>query len=325
VKLIISLILIALCFILAGRDPAIFADGDNYAEYVELVQAEIDVHAEPSFYFVVELVGELGLYGVFFVYLMLGFFLKGMYFLLKMPVGFHLILIYLTNYFVIHDLVQIRVGAALGLALWAVYYFGERNIRIASLLMLASFLLHFSVAILAVFTFFIYAVDNGKIKGLNVVRFGYALFLVSCLLLVLTFLLEFSFLDILLYFSDRNEFLPKRYVENYLQLGESIGFLKIIYSFALAFVALYALHRDLLLKFVARHAALSLIGASLLLIAFKDIPVIGARLADTLLFFAPFMLFGLHATKPVLGRVVFFSMLTIQVVNLAFISTVIRL
>jgi len=76
---------------------------------------------------------------------------------------------------------------------------------------------------------------------------------------------------------------------------------------------------------VARHAALSLIGASLLLIAFKDIPVIGARLADTLLFFAPFMLFGLHATKPVLGRVVFFSMLTIQVVNLAFISTVIRL
>lgn len=324
-KIIIFLSLIALCFILAGRDPSIFADGDNYAEYVELVQAGIDVHAEPSFHLIARLVGALGLYGVFFIYLIMGFFLKGIYFLLKMPANFHIILIYLTNYFVIHDLVQIRVGAALGLALWSVHYFGERKIWIASLLMLTSFFLHFSIAILAVFTFLIYAVDNGKIRGMSLVRLGYALLLVSFVLFVGFFLLEFSFLAILLNLLDHYELLPKRYVENYFELGEFIGLFKIIYSFILGSIAIYSLHRGLLLTFIARHAALSLIGACLFLIAFRHIPVVGARIADTLLFFAPLMLFGLYTTKPVLGRVVFFSMLTIQVVNLVFISTVIRL
>jgi hypothetical protein len=144
-------------------------------------------------------------------------------------------------------------------------------------------------------------------------------------LFVCVFLLEFSFLGILLNLLDQYELLPKRYVDNYLDLGEYIGVLKIVYGFALAFVALYAINYGLLETFVARHASLSLIAAALFLIAFRDLPVIGARVADTLLFFAPLMLFGLYATKPILGRVVFYSMLTIQVVNLAFISTVIQL
>lgn len=73
------------------------------------------------------------------MYLALGFFLKCLYFFLKMPGRFYLSLIYLTSYFVVHDLVQIRVGAALGLALWAVHYLGARNTLIASVLWRASF------------------------------------------------------------------------------------------------------------------------------------------------------------------------------------------
>lgn len=324
-KFIVLLGLIALCFVLAGRDPALFADGENYAEYVELVLSGVDVHAEPSFHLIVEQIGELGLYGVFLIYLVFGFFLKGVYFLFKMPGNFHLILIYLTSYFVIHDMVQIRVGAALGLALWAVHHLGERNIFIALALLIASFFIHFSVAILAIFSIFIYAVDSGKIKGLTVVWLGYALLLMSCVLLVLVFLFNFSFLDILANLLDQYDILPKRYVDNYLELDDLIGVSKIAYIFVLAFIALYALRQGLLLTFVARHAALSLIFASLILIAFRNIPVIGARIADTFIFFAPLMLFGLYFTKPIFGRVVFFSMLTVQVVNLAFFSTVIRL
>lgn len=324
-KFVVLLGLFALCFVLASRDPALFADGDNYAEYVELVLAGVDVHAEPSFHLIVNMIGELGLYGVFLLYLVLGFFLKSSYFLLKMPRGFHLILIYLTSYFVLHDLVQIRVGSALGLALWAVHFLGERKLIIAALLLSASFLLHFSVAIVAIFSIFIYAVDNGKIKGLNMVRLGYASLLASYVLCALVFLLNVSFLEIASNLMDHYELLPKRYVDNYLDLDELIGISKIVYVFALASVALYSLHKGLLLTFVARHAALSLIVASLILIAFRNMPVIGARVADTFIFFAPLMLFGLYATKPIFGRVVFCSMLTIQVVNLAFFSTVIRL
>lgn len=324
-KFVVLLGLIALCFVLAHRDPALFADGENYAEYVELVLSGVDVHAEPSFHLIVEQIGELGLYSVFLIYLVFGFFLKSTYFLFMMPGNFHLILLYLTSYFVMHDLVQIRVGAALGLALWAVHHLGEKNFFISLALFIASFFLHYSVAILAVFSIFIYAVDSGKIKFLNVLWIGYALLLISCVLVVLVFLFNLSFLDILTNLLDHYDILPKRYVDNYLKLDELIGISKIVYAFVLAVIALYALHQNLLLTFVARHAALSLIFSSLILIAFRNIPVIGARIADTFIFFAPLMLFGLCFTKPIFGRVVFFSMLAIQVVNLAFFSTVIIL
>ena len=79
-KFVVLLGLFALCFVLASRDPVLFADGDNYVEYVELVLAGVDVHAEPSFHLIVNLIGELGIYGVFFLYLVLGFFLKSSYF-----------------------------------------------------------------------------------------------------------------------------------------------------------------------------------------------------------------------------------------------------
>jgi hypothetical protein len=326
-KPVVFLSLIALCFALASRDPALFADGENYAEYMDLVLAGADVNAEPSFQWIVAMVDALGLSlgGVFFVYLAFGFFLKCLYFFLKMPGHFYLSLIYFTSYFVIHDLVQIRVGAALGLALWAVHHLGERNIRIASLLWLASFFLHFSVAILAALSFFIYAVDNGKIRGLSVARLGYMLLLVNGVLFVWVFLLGSPFSEILRNLSDQYAILPGRYVDNYLEPGDFVGPSKIAYAFTLGLVALYALHRGILLTFVARHAALCLVVAPVVLVAFRDMPVIGARVADMLLFFSPLMVFGLYATRREWGRVVFLAMLTVQVVNLAFFSTVILL
>lgn len=304
---------------MANRNPALFSDGENYVEYLEQVLAGEFVNAEPSFQFITDLVGEFGISGVFFVYLVLGFLLKGMYFLLRMPGHSHLFLIYLTSYFVIHDLVQIRVGAALGLALWAVHHLGERNILIATLLWLSSFMLHYSVIPLAILSFLIFAVENRKIQFLSIVRIGYVLFIISSIF----FLMDYSFIDILSNLLNHNKIIPERYVNNYLEAGEFIGVLKIFYAFALAVIAIYALHQGLLLTFVARHAAFCLIVAYFVLIIFRDMPVIGARMADTLLFFSPLMVYGLFVRRPKLSRIVFFSMLIIQVVNLTFFSTVI--
>lgn len=48
-KLVVLLSLIVMCFALASRDPALFADGENYTEYMDIVLAGADVRAEPSF------------------------------------------------------------------------------------------------------------------------------------------------------------------------------------------------------------------------------------------------------------------------------------
>jgi hypothetical protein len=62
-----------------------------------------------------------------------------------------------------------------------------------------------------------------------------------------------------------------------------------------------------------------------MLIAFRGMSVIGSRVADTLLFLSPLIVFGLCATLPEWGRVAFLSMLTVQIVNIDFISTLILL
>lgn len=58
-KLVILLSLIATCFALASRDPALFADSENYAEYMDLVPACADVNAEPFFQWIVAMVDAL--------------------------------------------------------------------------------------------------------------------------------------------------------------------------------------------------------------------------------------------------------------------------
>lgn len=326
-KSVVLLSLFALCLVLANRDPALFADGENYAEYVDLVLAGADVNAEPSFRWIVDLVDAfgMGLSGVFFVYLTLGFFLKCLYFFRAMPGYGFVSLIYFTSYFVLHDLVQIRVGAALGLALWAVHHLGERKLWLASLLWFAAFLLHYSAGVLALLSFFIYAVDSGKIRGLRVTQLGHVTPLVSCVLFVWVFLLGSPFSEMFRNLLDQYALLPERYVENYLEPGDVIGSAKIAYALVLAAVAAYALHRQLLPTFLARYAALCVIFASAVVLAFRDMPVIGARLADMLLFFSPLMVAGLYYTRPSWGRTLFLSMLSAQVINLAFFSTVIFL
>lgn len=326
-KPIVYLILLVLCLALANRDPALFADGENYAEYVDLVLAGADVNAEPSFRWIVGLVDTLGLGlgGIFFVYLILGYFLKGLYFFVKMPGLGWVSLIYFSSYFVLHDLVQIRVGAALGLGLWAVHYLGERRHALAAVLWFAAFLLHYSAAVLAVLSFFIYAVDSGKVRGLGTVQLSHAMLLMTALLFVWVFLLGSPFSEILRVLLDRYALLPKRYVENYLEPGDVIGLGKMAYVLVLAAVAAYALHRQLLGNFLARHAALCMIAASAVVLAFTDMPVIGARVADMLLFFSPLMVAGLYLSQPAWGQILLFSMVSIQIINLAFFSMVIFL
>ncbi len=317
--------LFSVCLILASRDTGMFADAENYAEYFNAVGLGHEVNAEPSFVFIADFVNsaDLDVRGLFFIYLLLGLFLKGSFFILKMPEHLHISLLYFTGYFVVHDLVQIRIGAALGVALWAVFLLGERKLWASLLLWFVAFTLHFSTLLLALLSLFLYVIENNR-GGISLVRYiALANMIVAITLFFGVYLGNLSFISLLTTLLSDATLIPQRYIENYIDSGEVIGFEKIIYSFTLGITALYALNKGMLVSFMARHAAISITFAVLILVAFKDMPVIGSRFADTLLFFAPLMVFDLYKKNRMLGQILFLWMLFVQVVNLIFFSTVI--
>ena len=323
--LLLFLALFSACLILANRDTGMFADAENYSEYFSAVVSGHEVNAEPSFVFIANLVdsAHLDVRGLFFVYLLLGLFLKGSFFLLKMPKHLHISLIYFTGYFVVHDLVQIRIGAALGVALWAVFLLGERKLWASVFLWVIAFALHFSTLLLAIISIFLYFVEINRAGLLIVRRIAFVNMVIVITLLLGVVLLNVSLVSLFASFLGDLTLIPKRYLENYLDSSEVVGFQKIIYSFTLAIVAVYALNRRMLASFVARHAAVCLTFSALILIAFNDMPVIGARLADVLMFFAPLMVFGIYREKRVFGIVLLSWMLFVQLINLFFFSKVI--
>lgn len=324
-KSLLFLVLFAACLILANRDTGMFADAENYSEYFNAIVSGYNVNAEPSFIFIANLINSVNLdvRGLFFVYLLLGVFLKGSYFILKMPRHLHIALLYFTNYFIVHDLVQIRIGAALGVALWAVYLLGERKILASLLLWIVAFSLHFSTLLLAIISLLLYIIESNKRKLLIFSWVSLSIISMTTILLLGFFLGGISFNSLFASLFSEISLIPQRYVENYIESEDVIGFSKIIYSFILSTVAFYALNKRMLVSFVARHAAVSLTFASFILVSFKNMPVIGSRLADTLLFFAPLMVFGIYKKNKILGISVYLWMLLVQTVNLFFFSKVI--
>lgn len=324
-KAILFVALFAICLIVANRDIGMFADAENYSEYFYSAASGSTINAEPSFILIAKFVDFFGLElsALFLIYALLGVFLKGAFFILKMPDHLHISLLYFTGYFVTHDLVQIRIGAALGLALWAVFLLGEKKLWLSALLWVFAFTLHFSTLLLACVSIILYFAEDTGSTLFNVGRIAFVNLVLATLLLLASIIFDSSFSSLIASAFSEMEFIPTRYTENYFVSDEVIGFSKIFYSFSLAFVALYALRRGMIVGFAYQHAAVSLTFAALLLIAMKDLPVIGSRLADIFLFFAPLMVMGIYKKNRVLGRFIFLSILAAQLINLIFFSILI--
>ncbi|QWD25387.1 hypothetical protein G6686_01695 [Polynucleobacter paneuropaeus] len=323
----ISLLLLGFCFLLANRDITMFYDAENYADYYHAVIIGNPVNAESSFIFISQVVDflGLGLSGLFFAYAFFGFFLKIAFYVFKLPKYIHLILLYLSSYFVVHDLVQIRIGAALGISLWAIYFIGKNNILRATTLFIIAVGIHLSALILCFFSIFFFLIN--KIKERNKIFYSLSLiiFLLSIIILLSNVLFGFSLKSLIVSVSDYTDWIPLRYKENYFDSDVKIGFGKVLYSLALGVIALIYLKHRYCQNFLSTYSAVSVVFAFLILVTMADFPVIGARIADTFLFLSPLMVYGVYLINKISGRILFFSMLTIQLINILYFSTVIKL
>ena len=148
---IIFYILIGVCMIfIAGlRAFGSTPDTESYElMYYGKVPALLAKATEPTFTAIASILNSmsLGVNSLFFAYAIisvpihLGAFWK----LSKMPLL--TLTIYVSYYYMMHEMVQIRAGVAAGLFLWAIYYYVEKRKGLALLFILLGTTFHYSAA-----------------------------------------------------------------------------------------------------------------------------------------------------------------------------------
>ena len=142
-------------------------------------------------------------HSIFLLYATLGVSLKFIAFRKLSPIIFLPILFYLSNYYLLHDLTQIRAGVASGFFIISIYYF-DKDKRIALLLILCALFFHYSSAALLPLLF----LNNKDIKSI------YKYFWAS--LIPLGYIIYFLHINLL-------TFIPIPYLANKIEAYQSLA------------------------------------------------------------------------------------------------------
>lgn len=306
-KLIFILTLLIITFMIGGRDPNMFIDGKTYDDYFNNLE---EAHVEESFKYISFLMSLMGfgINGVLTIYAFLGFFIKIYFYKYKVDKSYVLILLYITSYFFIHDLVQIRVGAALGVSLYAIYLQNKNQIVKSIILFFIAFLLHYSIILLAITSVIFY-----YIKNLNLIIKITSIFFYVSIILFLTILLNSDVLIVIIenIINALAEFNHK--INYYNNIENKVTNFRIFFTFILAALSFYYLKYRVEKNYLIDFASFITIFSFMLTVVFKDYSVIASRLADIFLFFYPFVIIGYYKINILFGRFIFMCLFILQI------------
>lgn len=146
---------IILIFVATFRGPGVDCDYEAYVKYYN--EVDVDATLEPTFFIISLIVRRFCFDNVvflFFIYAVLGIYLKFRGIKELTDLGILSIMVYLSCYYVLHDLTQIRAGVASGLLLLCIKPLYERKLGKFLLLSIIAVLFHYS-AIVVLFLWFI--------------------------------------------------------------------------------------------------------------------------------------------------------------------------
>ena len=103
---------------------------------------------EPSFVFICSVLNSLslGVNALFFTYAIISISIHLPFFFKFSKIPFVTLTIYISYYYMMHDMVQIRAGVAAGFFLWAIYFYVEQKNKYALAAILLGVLFHYSAA-----------------------------------------------------------------------------------------------------------------------------------------------------------------------------------
>lgn len=163
-----ALVFICLVIIAGFRGSGVARDYQNYVDFFYSIRAGETVSelTEPSYFYIVELVTLFSdsYLPVFVIYALLGVFFKLLAFerILGIKAAFLAVIIYMSNFYILHEMTQIRIGLASGFFLLAIPYIVKRNFFKYLILILIGTFFHVSILI----TIPLYFIESKKIKPL---------------------------------------------------------------------------------------------------------------------------------------------------------------
>jgi hypothetical protein len=168
--------IIASSFIVVASFRPSFLDYQVYVDYFYSID---DIFIEPSFYFLVKIFRffNLGYIFLFIFFAVLGVLLKLIAIKISSKYIYYSLLIYLSYYFILHELVQIRVGVACGFFLLALHCLQSENKKHFLFYSFLAILFHYSAIIILPLIFL--SSDVNKKVYLYIIPFSYLLWYIN--------------------------------------------------------------------------------------------------------------------------------------------------
>ena len=148
-KIIYALLGVAMVMIAGLREVGSTPDTEAYEEMYYAKDGNLTLLlTEPSFHLISSITHalSLGVNGLFFAYAIISIpiHLSAFWRISRIPLL--TLTIYISYYYMMHDMVQIRAGVASGLFLWAIYFYAERKKFYTLLFILFGIYFHYSAA-----------------------------------------------------------------------------------------------------------------------------------------------------------------------------------
>lgn len=155
-RIIFPLLIATICFVAIFRIGDSLPDYATYIDYIDSVTRGYEVFIESSFVWVVrtfytDIFKE---YGVFAFYAIVSIFIKMISIRKMSSLVVLAIVVYLSNIYIVQDLIQIRAGVASALFLFSVYYYVSNKTKVAIFLNVLAIIFHISAIIGLIIFFF---------------------------------------------------------------------------------------------------------------------------------------------------------------------------
>ncbi len=314
-----SLFLLVATLLIPFRFISTILDTASYMEYIKKINAGLDVDIESSFLYISKLSHLLRFdyYGVFLIYAIIGFLLKII--VIRRISSFPLIsmAIYFSHFFVLNELIQIRVGAALTFATLSIWYLAKDKTWLFTLFAIISIWFHNSFFFLFIMVILFYALRLTFKKNMKIIMLSIIFFQ------LLTFILIIINLDVIKIFagfllSESNFGKAEAYITEYKPDFFRFSYLKFLFFIFISTPGIYLLLKNEVDSLFIWYCIV--LNATSLIIygAFFNYTTIGIRLSDIFMFFNIFTIPYYIEKFKYAGYFISSVVILIYTVNLAF-------
>lgn len=313
--------LVIITFLVASRGVEYWPDTYNYADYFNKIykNPHAIIGVDASYVYICKLIIKLNLkpaiFYIFLIYASLGFLLKLILIRHSLVNYVFGILIYLTHYFVIHELIQIRLGAALALFCVGLFFFARNLIWRSIISFSFSIFLHSSIIFLVVFLLLVYICSRiDKFRHLLIY-----FFIFTNIFLIIIFINEVNL------FYDISNNISNLHVKEYFIKSDDLTFslIKYIYLLVLASIVIFCNFSDDIKNDFNQLTSSIFIFSPIVYILFYQYVSFANRLTDLFMFFCIFAIPNIGHRHKYLSVFVCSFVVVAQIYDLSFSSELI--